>query len=132
MKNHIMPIVRTEISKDIENNLGKKIIFLYGHTGSGKSYLAEAVANNNINKKYQDKIIIKCCKDSESKYNDDQIYNYKSFLSYLIRKTEVSKYISPDSNEEEKVEALKNRLIKKEGKKNFIIVKCQHFFRLFF
>ena len=60
MKNTLMPIVRTDIAEDIEKNLGKKIILLTGAEGSGKSYIAKAIATNNLQKKYKELIRLKC------------------------------------------------------------------------
>ena len=75
MKVGYTPIVRTEISDTIEKNLGKRIIFIYGNKGSGKSFIAKAIAKNDkLNKKIDEEFFYKCVTKAE-KENDNQIFN---------------------------------------------------------
>ncbi len=127
MKNTLMPIVRTDIAEDIEKNLGKKIILLTGAEGSGKSYIAKAIATNNLQKKYKELIRLKCIncgkKDNDDEifdYDDDEIFDYNSFLSNILLKTKFSQKQSPTLSQERKVDIFKKNL--KETKNRFIFV----------
>ena len=102
MKRKIMPIVRKDISEKVISHLNKKqIIFLWGEVGVGKSFLAKAVANN-ISIKNNSKYFFIECVDPENKDNEpDKIYNFESFLSYILLKV-FNKKITPSYNHNEK------------------------------
>lgn len=110
MKVGYTPIVRTEISDTIEKNLGKRIIFIYGNKGSGKSFIAKAIAKNDkLNKKIDEEFFYKCVTKAE-KENDNQIFSYDSFLSNILINFKYYKYITADANFERKQDDLKESL----------------------
>lgn len=124
MKKNFMPIVRTDISKIIDSHLNKReIVFLWGRNGVGKSYISEAVAHNNSKKKNIDYYFIECVKpkneNNDCQIYDYQIYDYNSFLSYILINTFDIQF-SPSSNQKKKDTRVRSLLTNNEH--HFIFV----------